>query len=253
MHHEIKRIVETDILSVGGSGAGITAAIYAARTGAKVTLVSKGKIGRSGNAIMAGGGFGVDGESGRDILHLDFANPAFTKAQLFDCIVKESFYLSDQNMVKQYVDEGPIVVKDYLGWAERAGQKFFCCPPANWIASGLSFTKALVQGLKETPSIEVLEDVTITEVLTTDGQVCGAIGVDIYTGEAILFRAKAVVIGTGGYMPYSMNNTVTDMTGDGPAMAYRAGARLTDMELHPLLPHRRCAQGDARFHLPLCI
>lgn len=230
MRQEIKQIVETDILSVGGSGAGITAAIYAARAGAKVALVSKGKLGRSGNAIMAGGGFGVDGESGRDVLHLDYADPSFTKDRLFDCIVKESFYLSDQNMVKQYVDDGPTVVKDYLGWADRAGQKFFCCPPANWIASGLSFTKALVQGLKETDGIEIFEDVTIVEVLTSDGQVCGAIGIDVYSGDAILFLAKAVVIGTGGYMPYSMNNTVTDMTGDGPAMAYRAGANLTDME-----------------------
>ena len=230
MNHQIKRIVETDVLSIGGSGAGITAAIYASREGARVALVSKGKIGRSGNAIMAGGGFGIDGESGRDVLHLDYADPTFSKDQLFDCIVKESFYLSDQNMVKQYVDDGPIVVKDYLGWAERAGQKFFCCPPANWIASGLSFSKALVRGLKEAENIEAFEDVMITEILTNDNHVCGAIGIDVYSGEAILFQTKSVVIGTGGYMPYSMNNTVTDMTGDGPAMAYRAGAHLTDME-----------------------
>lgn len=230
MRHEVKRVIDIDVLAVGGSGAGITTAIYAARQGAKVALVSKGKIGYSGNAIMAGGGFGVDGESGRDVLNLDFADPAFTKARLFDCIVKESFYISDQNMVRQYVDEGPVVVKDYLGWAERAGEKFFCCPPANWIASGLSFTKALIQGLKETQGIDIFEDTTIVEVLTQNGKVCGALGIDIYTGEAILFQAKTVVIGTGGYMPFSMNNTVTDMTGDGPAMAYRAGARLTDME-----------------------
>ena len=95
----------------------------------------------SGNAIMAGGGFGVDGESGKNLLHLDFADPSFTKERLFDCIVKESFYLADQNMVRQYVDDGPIVMKDYLGWAERAGQDFFCCPPANWIASGLIGTR----------------------------------------------------------------------------------------------------------------
>ena len=88
MRQEIKQIVEADILSVGGSGAGITAAIYAARAGAKVALVSKGKLGRSGNAIMAGGGFGVDGESGRDVLHLDYADPSFTKDRLFDCIVR---------------------------------------------------------------------------------------------------------------------------------------------------------------------
>lgn len=230
MLHGFGRTIETDVIAVGGSGAGITAAIYAARSGARVALVSKGKIGASGNVIMAGGGFGVDGESGRDLLHLDFANPSFTKERLFDCIVKESFYLADQNMVRQYVDEGPVVIKDYLGWADRAGQNFFCCPPANWIASGLSFTKALVQGLKETEGIQTFEDTMIVDVLTNGNKVCGAVGINVYTGEAVLFRAKTIVIGTGGYMPFSMNNTVTDMTGDGPAMAYRAGAKLTDME-----------------------
>lgn len=230
MKHELTRVVEADLLSVGGSGAGITAAIYAARKGLNVVLVSKGKVGISGNAIMAGGGFGIDGESGRDFLGLKDADPSFTKERMFDCIVKESFFMSDQNMVEQYVEDGPVVVKDYMGWAERAKQDYFFCKPANWIASGLSFTKALSQGLKETEGIRVMEDTTILEVLTNAGTVCGAIGLDIYTGELILFRCKAVVIGTGGYQPFSMNNTVTDMTGDGPAMAYRAGAKLTDME-----------------------
>ena len=65
MLQDFGRIIETDVVAVGGSGAGITAAVYAARAGARVALVSKGKIGVSGNAIMAGGGFGVDGESGK--------------------------------------------------------------------------------------------------------------------------------------------------------------------------------------------
>ncbi len=224
------RIVEADVLAVGGSGAGITAAVYAAREGARAVLVSKGKIGASGNAIMAGGGFGVDGESGKNLLKLKHADPSFTKERLFDCIVKESFYLADQDLARQYVDDGPLAVRDYLGWAERAGLDLFCCPPANWIASGLVFNKALLQGLRETPGIECLEDTAVVELLTSGGKVCGAAGIDLYTGEAILFRAAAVVLGTGGYMPFSENNTVTDMTGDGPAMAYRAGARLADME-----------------------
>ena len=230
MIHCFDRTIECDLLSVGGSGAGVTAAIYAARQGLDVVLASKGKVGFSGNAIMAGGGFGIDGQSGRDLLGLEEADPAFTKDRMFDCIVKESFFLADQNMVEQYVEEGPAVVKDYMGWAQRAGQDFVFCKPCNWIASGLSFTRALVQGLKETPQVRVVEDVTILEVLTSGGRTCGAIGLDIYSGELILFRCRAVVLGTGGYQPFSRNNTVTDMTGDGPAMAYRAGAKLTDME-----------------------
>ena len=57
------KVIKTDVLTIGGSGASILAAINAASNGASVTMVSKGKIGNSGNLIMCGGGFGIDGES----------------------------------------------------------------------------------------------------------------------------------------------------------------------------------------------
>ncbi len=55
--------------------------------------------------------------------------------------------------------------------------------------------------MKETEGIRIMEDTTILEVLTRDGVTCGAIGLDIYSGELILFRCKAVALGTGGYQP----------------------------------------------------
>jgi len=227
----IKNVIKTDLLSIGGSGAGVTSAIYAARQGVKVTLVSKGKIGRSGNVIMAGGGFGIDGESGAEVLGYEHADKSFTREKMFDCLVKESFYLADQNMVQQYVEEAPIVMKDYLQWAKHANCKFFLTKPCGWMSSGLVFARALWQGVRETDGLEILEDVAVVELLTDDdGTITGAIALDIYTGELILIKAKAIVIGTGGYQPFSFKNTVSDMTGDGPAMAYRAGAQLTDME-----------------------
>lgn len=194
MERAFDRVVQTDVLAVGGSGAGIMAAIYAARGGREVTLVSKGKIGYSGNAIMAGGGFGIDGQSGKQLLGITDVDETFTKEKMFDCIVKESFFIADQNMVEQYVEEGPIAVNDYMGWAERAGLDFFFCKPANWISSGICFTRALIQGLRETSGITAMEDTTVLEILTADGRVCGAIGLDIYSGELILFRAETGVV-----------------------------------------------------------
>jgi succinate dehydrogenase/fumarate reductase flavoprotein subunit len=185
-----RRVIKTDVLSVGGSGAGVTSAIYAARQGAKVTLVSKGKIGYSGNVIMAGGGFGIDGESGAEVLGYDHADKSFTREKMFECLVKESFYLADQNMVQQYVEESPIVMKDYLRWAENANCKFILTKPCGWMSSGLIFARALLQGVKETDGLEILEDVTIVELLTDNGAVTGAIGLDIYTGELILIEAR---------------------------------------------------------------
>ncbi len=227
----IDRIIEVDVLSVGGSGAGVMSAIASKIAGAeKVMIVSKGKIGQSGNAIMAGGGFSIDGESAYNLLEIENADSSFTKDILFENIVKESYFMSDQNLVQQYVDDSPKVVKQLLEWGKEANQKFLFAPPSTWISAGISWTRSLRHGLKKTPGIDVMEDVMIVELLVSSNRVVGAIGIDIYTGEILQFNAKAVVLGTGGFQPCSLKNTVTDMTGDGIGMAYRAGAQISDME-----------------------
>lgn len=226
------KIIKTDVLTIGGSGASILAAINAANKGASVTIVSKGKIGNSGNLIMCGGGFGIDGQSASN-LGIDGADKSFTKDKMFDCIVKEGYYISDQNLVKQYVEDSPKVVKQFVDWAKASNQKFLFFKPANWITSGLSMARAIKYGLENSENydkITSLEDVMIVDLLKNEDTVNGVIAIDINTGEYILINAKSVVIATGGYQMFSFNNTVTDMTGDGIAMALRAGASVSDME-----------------------
>lgn len=230
MNNGISQVMETDVLIAGGSGAGVMAAVHAARAGIRVLLISKGKIGRSGNVIMAGGGCGIDGESGRDILNIPTADSNFNREKLFDCIVKESFYLAEQNLVKQYVEDAPIALKDYLDWSKKARCKFVSIQPCGWQASGLEFAKPLVKGIREAPEVQILEDTALIDLLHRDHSITGAIGVQVYSGEIFQINAKAVILATGGYQPLSLKNTVSDMTGDGQAMAYRAGAVLSDME-----------------------
>lgn len=93
--------------------------------------------------------------------------------------------------------------------------------------------RAIKYGLENSENydkITSLEDVMIVDLLKNEDTVNGAIAIDINTGEYILINAKSVVIATGGYQMFSFNNTVTDMTGDGIAMALRAGASVSDME-----------------------
>lgn len=224
------KTIRCDVLCVGGSGAAISAAILASEQGAKVAIASKGKFGYSGNAIMAGGGSGIDGWSAKHLLGVKEADDTFTKERLFDCTVKEGYYLADQTLVQQLVDAGPDMQRRFLGWAERAGQKFFFYPSGNWRSAGISWGRTMLRGLKEAEEVHPYEDVSIVEVLTEDNTVTGAVGVDIYTGDILLFETPSVVLGTGGYQPFSMKNTVSDMTGDGCGMAFRAGAALADME-----------------------
>ena len=60
---KIAKKIEADVLVIGGGGAACTAAVAAARKGAQVVIASKGKVGNSGNTIMIGGSYGMDGES----------------------------------------------------------------------------------------------------------------------------------------------------------------------------------------------
>ena len=117
------RILTTDVVVIGGSGAGVTAALAAARAGARVILISKGKVGKSGNAIMAGGSMSIDGRSAHDLLGLE-ANRDITQQGWFESIVKEGFFLSDQPIVEQFAFDGPAIVKEYVHWAERAKVPF---------------------------------------------------------------------------------------------------------------------------------
>ena len=219
-----------DVLVIGGSGAAVSAACSAAAKGADVLLVSKGRAGFSGNAIMAGGGCGIDGESGKTVLGIQEADAGFGREQLFSCMVKESFFLAEQPIVQQYIDEAPLALREYLGWAEKAGSKLVFQKPCGWQGSGTQFARPLGQALREREEIRVLEDVMVTDLVGDGRQVWGAIGIEIPTGRILQVLAKAVIIATGGYQPFSLKNTVSDMTGDGLAMACRAGAALSDME-----------------------
>lgn len=227
---KIVKKIETDVLVVGGGGAACTAAVAAARKGVRVTLVSKGKVGNSGNTIMIGGSYGMDGESAYKEFHIPEADPSFTKENLFRSICNDGFNLSDQNMVEQFVEESPQIVYEVKQWGDEAGQHYRFYRPGNWDVSGRGMGRSLLKGVEKAGAIEVFEDVVIVELLKNEGRVTGAIGLDLYHGEVIQYDAQTVILGTGGYQPYSLKNTNSDMTGDGQAMAYRAGAGLSDME-----------------------
>ena len=229
--------VTTDVLCIGGGGAGVMAAIAAKKAGARVVIASKGKIGNSGDTIMIGGSYSMDGESARRDYGLRKADPSFTKAILFEQIVKQSFFLSEQPLARQFVEESPPLVYACHEWGARAKQRQAFTAPAGWMLSGHSLGVALKQGLAETPGIETIEDFMVVDLIKDKEKIAGAVGFDIYTGKSVLIHAKAVVIGSGGYQPFSVTSTNSDVTtGDGIAMAYRAGAQLGDMEFMLFIP-----------------
>jgi succinate dehydrogenase / fumarate reductase flavoprotein subunit len=165
------KVVSCDVLVIGGAGAAVMSAVSAAREGAKVVLVSKGKVGKSGNTIMIGGGFSIDGESASKDCGLTEASQAVNKESLYRKLVASSFYIGNQEIEKQYVEKGGEGVRECLSWAKNAGQKFLFVPGgAAWMTSGRSFGRAVKQGLDENKDILRFEDIVISDILLSNGK-----------------------------------------------------------------------------------
>ena len=220
----MERRVETDVLVVGGGGAGFRAAIGAREKGVKVMLLSKGPLARSGASPMAGADFTLDGKSMNELGREGDVNDS--KEKVFNDIVTQGWYLNNQRLVDQYVETAPALLKDLMDWGieiKMSDQRMI-------FTSGTGIMDVL---LKKARSIEVdlLEDIALLDLTTADGRVTGGLGLDIRSGEFIHFVAKAVIMATGGWHKGFWPNTgMRDLSGEGIAMAHRAGADIGNME-----------------------
>jgi len=219
-----ERAIETDVLVVGGGGAGLRAAIGAAEKGVGVLLISKGSAARSGASLLAGADLTLDGKS----LHeLGFpGDPRDSKQKFFNDIITQGFYLNDQRLVEVYVEEAPKRVKELLDW----GVKVNFSEERAIFTSGSSILSALLRRSKEV-GVDIMDDVMLLDLFVCKGKISGVLGLNIKTGDLITFRSKAVVLATGGWhKAYFPNAGSRELSGDGVAAAYRAGAELGNME-----------------------
>ena len=219
-----ERVIGTDVLVIGGGGAGFRAAIGARDAGAKALLVSKGPLARCGATPMAGADFTLDGKS----LHgLGFPGaPADTYEKFFNDIVTQGYYLNNQKLVEQYIRTAPARLKELLEW----GVKVTFSEERAIFTSGIGLMDALLRRAKAV-GVEMLEDTMLLDLATEDGRTIGALGLDIRTGEFIHFQTKAVVMATGGWHKAFWPNTgMRDLSGEGIAMAHRVGADIGNME-----------------------
>jgi len=226
--------IEVDVLVVGGGLAGMRAAIEAKAQGAKVLVAIKGKLGRMSAAVSAYHGAGVG----------PWGDPDDRKELHLKDVIKAGGYLADQELCKIMIDE----LADRLIELERFGlywerdDKGHIAP---YLGSGHSKPRTIstwlrqgglgmIQALKLEilrKEIPVLEDTMVTKLLVNDGVVTGAMGLEYVNGEFVCIRARATIIATGAHSEvFPANTTPPEGTGDGPAMAYHAGAELMNME-----------------------
>ena len=218
------KTLKADVLVVGGGGAGFRAAIGAREQGASALLVSKGPLARCGASPMAGADFTLDGRS----LHaLGFPGaPGDTREKFFNDIVTQGFYLNNQRLVEQYIRSAPDRLRELLAW----GLKVNASEERAIYTSGLGLMDILHKRAKDA-GVDFLEDTMIVDLVVREGKVLGGLGLHIPTGEFFPIQAKATVIATGGWHKAFWPNTgMRDLSGEGIAMAHRAGADIGNME-----------------------
>ena len=230
-----------DVIIVGGGGAGIRAAIAAAEAspGLSIALVSKVYPMRSHTVSAEGGAAAVLREDNDDSLDL----------HCFDTI-RGSDFLADQDAVEAFVSEcpGEMIQLEHWGcpWSRepdgRLAVRAFGGMSVNRTLfaadkTGFHMLHALFQTSLRYESVVRYDEFFVTKLLVEDGRCAGVAAIDLRDSEVRCFTAKAVILCTGGagrIFPFTTNAAIK--TGDGMALAYRAGVPLKDMEFvqyHP--------------------
>ncbi len=231
---------DCDVLVIGAGGAGLRAAIAAAEAGCTTHVVTKSLLGKA-HTVMAEGGIaaGLGNVDDKDGWSVHFADT-----------MRGGQMINNWRMVEIYAHE----VIDRVFELERWGGLFDRTPDGRIMQrafgahsyrrlchvgdrTGLELIRTCQDRAVHTPGVEVHMEYTLTKLLKDGERVSGAMGYRRSDGKFVVFRAKAVVMASGGWgRMYKYTSNSWEGTGDGAAMAYDAGAELLDMEFvqfHP--------------------
>ena len=230
---------EHDVLIIGAGGAGLRASLEALARGTSVGVVCKSLLGKA-HTVMAEGGIAAA------MANVDAADNWKTH---FRDTMRGGKFLNNWRMAQLHAQESPDRVRELEQWGalfdrtengdilQRAfgGHTFKrLCHVGD--RTGLEMIRTLQdRGVQQ--GIDVYMECTVTRLLTGGGRVTGAFAYWRETGRFIVFKAKSIVIATGGIgKAWRITSNSWEYTGDGMALAYEAGAELMDMEFvqfHP--------------------
>jgi succinate dehydrogenase / fumarate reductase flavoprotein subunit len=234
--------LECDVLVVGAGGAGMYAAIAAARGGAeRVVLADKSLVGRGGATVMA---------QMTVAAALAEECPDDPEAHLADTLASGRG-LCDEGLAALLCREAPARIREMgewrVGWARRGDGRIAqvsapghsrprCCY-VDFLNTGPAVAATLRKQVGRIDRVRRVSNLTVTDIVTRDGEAVGAVALDTVEGAAVTIAAKAVVIAAGGLTRiFRRNSASANMGGDGYALALAAGAELVDMEFVQFFP-----------------
>lgn len=230
---------EHDVLVIGAGGAGLRAAIEASGSGVSVGLICKSLLGKA-HTVMAEGGMAaaMGHNDDRDNWKVHFSDT-----------MRGGQYVNNWRMAELHAKEAPDRVRELEGWGAvfdrtkdgRINQRNFGGHRYPRLAhvgdrTGLELIRTLQDhGVHQ--GIDVHMEVTVISLLKDGDRVVGVFAYEREHGRFRVFKAKAVILATGGVgRAYKITSNSWEGTGDGHALAYHAGAELIDMEFiqfHP--------------------
>jgi succinate dehydrogenase/fumarate reductase flavoprotein subunit len=230
----------TDVLIVGAGGAGMYAAIAAARKGVSVILLDKSLVGRGGATVMAQMTVAAAiGQQERDDWTIHFADT-----------IKAGRGLCNEELSALLCEEGPKRILEMEQWGTRwarenghikqeiaPGHSRRRCCYVDFLNTGPAVAATLRRKVGEISEIRRISNITIIEIVTKDGRALGAVGLNVADGGIVTFHAKAIIIAAGGLTKlYARSSASANMGGEGYALALSAGAELVDMEFVQFFP-----------------
>ena len=220
-----EKLVKTDVLVIGGAGAGLRAALAAKLNGVDVILASKMPVAGSSSTALMAGWITCSTDDSED--------------ELFRQIVYTGGYLNNQKLVEVFVKDAiqkiPELKKFGVDVSEREGREnnmpgHYTTPRIQDKPRGYSLLQPMRENA-EKMGVHIMDNLMISRLLVTDNDVSGAVGVDLNSGDFVVISAKSVILATGGGSDaFRRNNNPKGTTGDGFVLAYNAGAELVDME-----------------------
>ncbi len=238
------KTLTTDVLVIGAGLAGLRAAIQAKRYDLDVIIAEK-STGRTNLSTVAGGTQGI-------VMNYWSLSMPTTLNSLFERGVKggawEIMYGKDQRLEEINAIE-QIPYQDELaefGVLNPRDQKSYGPPGRmSWATTGPMYKYVQEIGC------QLIKFFNITDLLTVDGTVVGAVGFDVVKGDFITVNAKAVVMATGGAGEcWERNNTPVRSTGDGHAIAYRHGVEMNMMEYESFDAWIISEKGQPQYWIP---